>query len=77
MRAKVLGFLLIIPFLCWAQIERTELEQQIQDLLRIADNSSLTAQLFLGFQYMDKEGPETCEFLIKRGYLSYRKSITK
>lgn len=77
MRAKVLGILLIIPFLCWAQIERTELEQRIQDLLQMADNSSLTAQLFLGFQYMDKEGPETCEFLIKRGYLSYRKSITK
>ena len=60
-----------------AQPDAASADELLKKIEKTMAGSSLSAQLFMGFQYVQTGGLHANEFLIKRGYLSYRKAITE
>ncbi|BDX36945.1 hypothetical protein CYCD_03000 [Tenuifilaceae bacterium CYCD] len=49
--------------------------QQNQRILKILESSSVSTQIFLGFRYYEEENKNYNEFTIKRGYITFQKSL--
>ncbi len=79
MKCLILANTLIVMFISnfiFAQ-QNAPSDSLSKKILNLLDNSSLSAQIFMGYQYVNTGVERTNEFSINRGYLNYKKSLTK
>lgn len=76
-RSLLIAFtLLIVPiFPSLAQSESDSLSTFERRIAELLSDSKVTAQLFLGYQHHITSGDNLNEFAVKRGYITFRKSI--
>jgi hypothetical protein len=61
----------------FAQGKKDTIGISTQELKKLLDNSSVSTQIFLGYRYYEEGKDNYNEFAVKRGYITFKKSINK
>lgn len=74
----MLLLVLISPFFLNAQdITDSVIYQQNQRILQLLENNKVSTQIFLGYRYFEEGNDNFNEFAVKRGYITFEKSLNK
>ncbi len=74
----MLLFTLILPYSLNAQvINDSVIYQQNQRILQFLESSKISTQIFLGYRYYEEGNGNFNEFAVKRGYITFDKSLNK
>jgi hypothetical protein len=77
-KGVMLSFMLILPYLLNAQaINDSVIYQQNQRILQLLENNKVSTQIFLGYRYFEEGNDNFNEFSVKRGYITFEKSLNK
>lgn len=61
----------------FAQEKKDTIGISTQELKKLLDNSNVSTQIFLGYRYYEEGKDNFNEFAVKRGYITFKKSINK
>ncbi|MGE0077174.1 MAG: hypothetical protein AB7S48_04860 [Bacteroidales bacterium] len=75
--ATIIVLLSIISSNIAGQTLADSIYQQNEKILKILQSSSVSTQIFLGFRYYEEGNDQFNEFTIKRGYITFQKSLNK
>ncbi|MHC1705590.1 MAG: hypothetical protein AB9846_16945 [Tenuifilaceae bacterium] len=69
--------ILISNSLGFSQNNQDSIKISSDEIKKFIENSNVSAQIFLGYRYYEEGKNNFNEFAIKRGYITFRKSINK
>lgn len=73
-----LALLTALPYMLCAQgIADSSIYRQNQDILKLLANNKVSTQIFLGYRYFEEGNSNFNEFSVKRGYITFEKSLNK